>query len=583
MTPLIFDIESDGLLDSITKIHCIAVKPVGGELLSFTDHPYHHKAGGIIDALSLLEKSDMIVGHNIQGFDIPAIQKIFPQWKAPRYRDTLIMSRLQRVHEMMKHGLGAWGTKLKFPKGDFGAETDWKEWSRAMHLYCEQDVRLNELVWLELAKDNFPAEAIQLEHEFAKVLDWQMQMGVPFDEAKAQELFNEVNTEYVSLESELKAEHSFTNEEVFIPKRDNRSKGYVAGVPFIKKKTVPFNPGSRQQVVRYFKEKYNWRPSDFTDKNNPKVSGEVFRDMTYPEASKFADYYDTKKLIGQLANGKVAWLKVVKDGRIHGYINHNGAVTSRCTHSGPNLAQVPAVGGFKGEECRSLFMAPTGHSLVGCDASGLELRNLAHYMAPYDSGKYASIILEGDIHTANQDAAGLPTRALAKRFIYAHNYGAGDKKLGAIIKPDSTEGEQKLVGRQARQTFMTRIPALSILLQQVKRAANSRGYLMGLDGRRLYVHSDHVALNVLLQGAGAVVMKKWWVEVWKKAKAEKLRAYPVLHIHDEGQSICEDKDDQVQWLADTKEITLTEVGEHYGYRCRLDGESKIGRSWYDTH
>lgn len=583
MTPTIFDIEADGLLDTITKMHCLSIKPVGGKLLSFTDNEYRPKAGNFIDGLALLEKSPMIVGHNIQGYDIPAIQKLYPQWICPKYEDSLVLSRLQRVHNMMKHGLEAWGVKLKFPKGDFGKHNGWEEWSVAMQLYCDQDVLLNEKVWEDLQTDRSSEESIILEHEFAKVLDWQMESGVHFDTAKAMELFEEVNNVYTTLGDELQAEHSFTNKEMFIPKRDNRSKGYVAGVPFAKYKTVPFNPGSRTQVVRYFKEKYNWRPTEFTPKKNPKVSGAVLRDMPYAEAPKFADYYDAKKLIGQLANGKVAWLKEVKDGRIHGYINHNGAVTSRCTHSSPNLAQVPAVGGFKGEECRSLFIAPSGFSMVGCDASGLELRNLAHYMAAYDGGKYAKIILEGDIHTSNQSAAGLPTRPSAKKFIYAHNYGAGDEKLGAIIKPDGTPEEQKRAGRNARQTFMTRVPALNLIIQQVKRVANSRGYLIGLDGRRLYVHSDHVALNVLLQGAGGVVMKKWWVEVWRKAKAAKLRAYPVLHVHDEGQSICENKDDQVQWLSDMKEETLTEVGEHYGYRCRLDGESKSGINWAETH
>lgn len=579
----VFDIESDGLLDTITKVHSIVIKPLDSGLLSFTDHDYTGKAGNISDALVLLENADLIIGHNIQGFDIPALEMLFKGWKCPAYRDTLILSRLQRVHEMMRHSLAVWGDKLKFAKGDFGADDDWSEWSIPMQKYCERDVLLNEKVWHELMNDNFPEECIQLEHDFAKVLDWQMKMGVNFDEAKARELFTEVNGDYQSLGTELAGEHAFETKEIFIPKRDNRSRGYKAGVPFTKIKTTDFNPGSRTQVVKYFKEKYDWKPTEFTEKNNPKVSGAVLRDMAYPEAEKFADYYDAKKLIGQLANGKVAWLKELRDGKLHGYINHNGAVTSRCTHSSPNLAQIPAVGNYKGEECRSLFIAPSGTKMVGCDASGLELRNLAHYMAAYDGGTYAATVLDGDIHTANQEAAGLETRAEAKKFIYSHNYGAGDEKLGTIIDPDATKSVQKMLGRQARNTFMSKIPALSMLIDQVKSVARGRKYLVGLDGRRLYVHSDHVALNVLLQGAGAVVMKKWWVEVWRKARAAKIRAYPILHVHDEGQSICEDKDDQVQWLAEMKERTLTEVGDYYGYKCRLNGESKIGINWAETH
>lgn len=579
MSRILFDIEADGLLGTITKIHCIEAVDVD------TKQWYSYGPNQIQEALTLLFQADTLIGHNIQGYDIPAIKKLFPLWQwGGQVRDTLVMSRLQHVHDMMKHGLEAWGERLNFAKGDYGKEPDaWASWSQPMQDYCKQDVRLNLKIWELLDKENFPDTSIDLEHQFAKVLDWQMKCGVPFKVDEAKELAQELHTTYDRMLGELKEGiPPFVKEVPFTPKVNRPTLGYIKGVPTVKRTETPFNPGSRTQVVKLLKEKYNWKPKEFTDIGNPKVSGDVLRSLEYPEAKPLADFYDVKKLMGQVSTGKAAWLtKVTSDGKIHGFINHNGAITGRCTHSSPNLGQVPSVGGFKGATCRSLFYAPAGYKMVGCDASGLELRNLAHYMALWDDGKYAKIILEGDIHTENQNAAGLPTRDLAKRFIYAHNYGCGDKLLGDIVLPKASESKQKAVGAEMRWKFTKRIPALGKLIDMVKSTARSRGYLIGLDGRRLYVHSDHVALNVLLQGAGAVLMKKWWVMVWEQVAREKLDAYPCLHVHDEGQAIV--SEDHAERYAQITEECMIATGEFYNYRIRLDGESKIGMNWKETH
>src|SRR5690606_31621074 len=184
---------------------------------------------------------------------------------------------------------------------------------------------------------------------------------------------------------------------------------------------------SRTHIYKRLKDKYNWKPKEFTEKGTPKVSEEVLESLPYPEAELLNEYLMIQKRISQLAEGHSAWLKMVRpDGRIYGSVITNGAVTGRMTHNSPNLAQVPAVNVPYGKECRSLFTVPDDRVLVGADASGLELRCLAHYMARFDKGAYARELLEGDIHTANQKAAGLPTRDNAKTFIYAFLYGAGD-------------------------------------------------------------------------------------------------------------------------------------------------------------
>lgn len=424
---LVFDIETNGFLDVLDKIHCIAAKDIDtGEEYNWTDHDYQNKTGGLKEGLGFLSTADVLYGHNIQAFDIPAIKKVVPDWMwEGKIRDTLIMSRLQHVHDMMQHSLEAWGKRLKCPKGDFGEQNGWDTWSVAMHKYCIQDVEVNYKLVQFLEKHPFPDSAIDLEHKFAYELELMMETGAPFDVDKASELETILITEEARLRNEITTGVApFEDRSVFIPKVNNSTRGYVKGVPFTKVKTTPFNPGSRNQVIRLFKEKYGWRPVVFTDKGNPKVDADVLRDLPYPEAKLLAEYFDVKKLLGQCSTGQAAWLKLQKNGRIHGYINHNGAVTSRCTHSSPNLGQVPTPRSYKGKESRSLFAAPVGYRIVGCDASGLELRNLAHYMFRYDGGKYAEVILNGDIHTENQNAAGLPTRDAAKTFIYAHNNGS---------------------------------------------------------------------------------------------------------------------------------------------------------------
>lgn len=582
---LVFDIEADGLLDTITKIHCIAVGGLGVQPTLYTGE-------AIRDGLLRVQEAPCIVGHNIQSYDIPAIQKVVPSW-APKglVRDTLIMSRLQRVHQMQRHSLKAWGELLKFPKDDYTG--GWENYNEEMGIYCKQDVRVNCAVWENLLREDYPERAIQLEHDFANILDWQMHMGIHFNEEDACRLAQELEIELEETHKEIiKTVPQW--EEVFMPKVNNKRFGYTKGVPFIKR--TPFNPGSRTQVVKFFKNKYKWEPVEFTPKKNPKVSGAVLKGLTYPEAPLFAKYFNAKKLIGQVLTGENAWLKVCKDdGRIYSYINHNGAVTGRCTHSKPNLAQVPRVTSYQGERCRALFGVDTNvkdkWKLVGCDASGLELRNLAHYMAAYDDGKYAREVLTGDIHTANQKAAGLPTRDHAKTFIYAHNYGAGDAKLGDVLDPDASYNQKKSSGAVLRQTFMSRVPALKLLLNGVQAKAKRQGYLLGLDGRKLWIRESYRALNTLLQGAGSVIMKEATVLQWKEVIGDKLdwrtymsgsyMAFPLLHVHDETQSCVAST--FVEEFKTVTERAIYQAGVNFNYKCDLAGEAKEGLTWAQTH
>lgn len=196
---------------------------------------------------------------------------------------------------------------------------------------------------------------------------------------------------------------------------------------------------------------------------------------------------------------------------------------------------------------------------------------LAHYM---NDEEFTNVLLREDIHTRNQMAAGLETRPQAKTFIYAFLYGAGDAKIGTIV--GGTAGD----GRTLKQRFLRNTPALESLRERITRAAG-RGYLTGLDGRRLRVRSEHAALNTLLQAAGAIVMKKALVILDDYAKQWKLNYKFICNIHDEVQSeVAKEQAEKFGWLAVE---CLKASGVHFKLRCPLDGEYKVGTTWAETH
>lgn len=286
------------------------------------------------------------------------------------------------------------------------------------------------------------------------------------------------------------------------------------------------------------------------------------------------EYLLLQKRVSQVES----WLEALgEDGRVHGRVITNGAVTGRMTHSSPNMAQIPNAGSVYGHECRECWTVEEGNVLVGCDASGLELRMLAHYMK--DEG-YVRTVTEGsskegtDVHTVNQISAGLPTRDAAKTFIYAFLYGAGDAKIGSIVGGTAKDGER------LKRKFLSQTPSLARLLERVKRTASS-GSVPGLDGRRIWVRSEHAALNSLLQGAGAVVMKKALCIFYDKIKANKWPVKLVANVHDEFQFECPPS--VAEEAGKAARQSIIDAGIYFNLRCPLDGEYKIGKSWRETH
>lgn len=609
---LLFDIETNGLLEDTTKVHCIcAMDYKTGEQWRFNVNENNFDA-----FFHLALDYPVLIAHNGLCFDIPALRKLYPNYmedldeKGVRCFDTLVATRLiwtdvanddfARIRSKKlpvefpkkligRHSLKAWGYRLGEYKDDYAEVTEnaWDHWSQEMEDYCMQDVVVLGKLYDHILKQNYSPEALSLEHEFQEVIFRQEQAGVLFDVKKATELYAQLASRRDILKTELQEIFPPKNEvEIFVPKRDNKVRGYKAGVPIERVHTIPFNPASREQIGERLTG-LGWIPSEFTETGQPMVDETVLESLfnKYPVTKKLAEFLSLSKIIGMLAEGNNAWLKLYDKGhKIHGRVVTNGAVTGRCTHNSPNLAQIPARGEY-GRISRSLFVAPDGMQMVGCDASGLELRMLASYMARYDRGNYAHEILTGDIHTRNQIAAGLPTRNDAKTFIYAKLYGAGDEKLGSIVAPDASPSVQKRKGKELQRKFDKAIPALKRLTEDVQAAASKRKYLFGIDGRRLNIRSQHSALNTLLQSAGAVMMKYATVILHKLAKEEGyiLGAdyVEVLHVHDEFQLNCKPEASKVLGCLAVQAIEL--AGKHFGFPCPTTGEYKIGKNWAETH
>lgn len=623
----VFDLESDGLLDEATKIHTICIGR-GNDVVDYGPDDHF-----ILDALHGLQEAEVICGHNIIGFDIPLIQKLHPWWKPKGLvLDTLVLARLaynhiQQIDWMRQkagmpknlygaHKLEAWGYRLGIYKGDFGKTTDWAQWTPEMAEYCKQDVLVTQALLDHLAETDVSWDAVVMEHRLQEMICAQERHGFDFDLAGAQALVAEI--------SEKRDALLVTLQEAFPPvpakcigvygnqknravrilqgngiaqKLSDSSESYCFrnreflkqhGIKFKWSKEIPFNPNSEKQIIERLLP-MGWEPLEFTETGQPKMDESILEQVgkQFPEAAPIAEFAMLEKRLGQIAVGNNAWLKLVgDDGRIHGRCNTMGTVTHRFTHSNPNMGQVPGVRKPYGTECRSLFYVPEGYALVGCDVSGLELRILAHYMAKHDGGAYGRTIVEGDIHVANQEAAGLSDRDQAKTFIYAFLYGAGDAKLGSIAHPEESNQEKlRRAGKALRARFMRRTPALARFAKGVREKAGKLKKLTALDGREIHCRSPHSALNALIQCGGSIATKRATVHFWdlmtQAGHIMERDWWLVAHVHDEWQTkVRREIADETARIAVR---AIEETGDILGLRCPITGKASIGRSWAETH
>ena len=663
MKILFFDIETNGIedftnLSDLKVCHCISIyDPIAGKMITF-------EGEGIKEGLNMLSKADKIIGHNVIGFDLPALAKLY-NFHPPlvRVQDSLVMSRcihpdiivtdiVERtklsqgprreaikqadelglegkekekhiknyVYEKVEkkfnadilgsHSLKAWGHRMgEMLKLTYAEEEGaFDHYNEEMKKYCERDVLVTKTLYEYLTKLEPSRKMLAIEHWFAYIIRLQESQGFAFNIDKAEQLEQKLNAIRAKLQDKLQEMFEPTVRKMKTPKGYSLTIEHMDGVEVItaptkvelknilksrgmvqnlvnkaepldvKEEIIPFNPGSRPQIKERL-EALGFKIPLTNDGKTAKIDEATLKSINHPSAELLLEYLLVVKRLGQLAEGENGWLRLVKDGRIHGRVNTNGAVTGRCTHSSPNLAQVPATRAEYGEECRSLFIAKKGYKLVGVDASGLELRMLAHYLSTWDGGEYTKAILEGDIHSVNQKAANLKTRDQAKTFIYGFLYGAGPSKLGEIVGGGAKEGAA------LQMKFLSNLPALQTLKQLIQKKAEQNGCLTGLDGRILPIRSEHAALNMLLQSAGAVLMKVALIKLHTKLSEigwQHGREYAFVgNIHDEFQA--EVKPELAETYGELAVKAIQAAGRELNMKCPMDGEYKVGESWAETH
>jgi len=549
VTNLVFcDIETDGL--DATTIWCVVCRYKGQNEVILNEQDFKAYVSD--------HPNTSWVFHNGIGFDVPVLGRLWDvAFDRDSIVDTLVLSRLADPSRSGGHSLRNWGNTLNFTKGD---HEDWSQLTPEMVDYCVRDVELTEAVYkkLSIELNGFSQDSIDLEHQVQWIVQGQERNGWLLDQRLCHILCAKFRERMNEIEQHLQDIFPPIIEERYSEKTGKR----------LKDKVTVFNVGSRQQIAERLSQKGAiW--TELTATGKPVVDEKTLKENHHvSEAEQVLEYLLLQKRYAQVNS----WLThVQEDSRVHGRVITNGAITGRMTHQSPNMAQVPSINSEYGEECRSCWTVPEGYKLVGVDASGLELRMLAHYMGDKE---FTDALLGGDIHTRNQLAAGLETRPQAKTFIYAFLYGAGDPKIGNIVGGDAADGNR------LRKRFLRNTPSLEDLRSRVVEKAG-RGYLRGLDGRRLWVRSEHSALNTLLQAAGAIVMKKTLVLLEEFADKHGIDYKFVGNVHDEIQSeVATKQAEKFGWLAVE---CIKAAGISFQLKCPLDGEFKVGNTWAETH
>ena len=551
----ILDIETNGLLNEATNVHCIVAYDIDGK------KPYVFKGDECRARFPNFARNvSQFIMHNGLSFDAPMLNKLCgTKIKDNSILDTLILSQLFNPMRDGGHSLESWGERFEFPKGSI---ENFDYYTEEMLEYCKQDVNITYKLYNYLKEEGskFSKRSIDLEHRIRKIINDQENFGFYLDIPYATTFMASLQDRSQNIYNQL--------QEVFPPIVTTGRVHKRSGKP-LKDIIEPFNPASRKQIGERLME-LGWEPTKKTDKGNVIVDEDVLSTIDMDEAKLISEYLLLQKRHTQIAS----WVEAVKtDGRVHGRVLTLRTVTGRMAHTSPNMAQVPAVYSPFGKECRSCWTVqnPETHSLVGTDASGLELRGLAHFM---DDQNFVNEILNGDVHTANQKMAGLQNRDQAKTFIYALMYGAGAAKIGLIVGGDSKTGENLI------SKFMSNMPKFNLLKKKLTEASES-GMIRGLDGRLLHIRSEHASLNTLIQGSGAVICKQWLVQMIDKIQESGVDAKLVASVHDEYQ--FEVANDDTEKFGEITNTAIKEVQDIYDLKCPLDSEFKIGKNWAETH
>ena len=562
---LVFDIEANGLIElqiakdepvpEADRVWCMVIMDID------THHGWTFKEEEISSGVNLLRSADLLIGHNIISYDIPLLERLHGSIDTPVF-DTLILSKLmypdRQNHPLGGNALKDWGKFLKCEKMEY--DLGFSEYKEEMLEYCKKDVIVSRKVYFhQLCFAEKNSKPVSLEHKLARIITTQTNNGIGFDVDKAHQLEHDLLMEKVLIEDDMS--------EVFPPITEERWSDKTGKQ--LKSKTIHFNPASRQQIAQRLKNKYKWNAPK-TDKGNPKVDSSVLKELPYPEAKALVKYFDIVKLLSQVQDWITRSINS-RDGRIHGSVNTQGTVTGRMTASQPNLQQVS-----NDPRARALFIPRDTWSQVGIDASGLEARLLANRMARWDGGAYGDVVINGDIHSTNQTAAGLDTRSGAKTFFFALIYGAGDAKIGKIVGKGSREG------KEIKNKFLNEMPALKNLINNCHFQVAKKGTLTLLDGREVPCRANHKALNVQIQGDGAILMKLAQTIFYKKLNDTYPERFAFMAtVHDEWQLECEPE--IAEDIGKLGAQCISEAGRLLDCVVPMDGSYRVGSNWAECH
>lgn len=598
MSEVTFDIEANGFLNDATYIHCISI-------IDNDSPPVCYYGNNISAALKHINSAEKLIGHNIIGYDLPLLKKLygFTPRDSVAIRDTYIITQMLWPDIISKdlqskklpkkywgsYGLRAFGYRLGMHKGSI---EDFSRFTQEMIDYCNQDVLITNKLWHMCLVKGASATAVELEMEFAHLAHLIQTRGIGFDTDKARELYLTVSSEKDELLQSLGSLVPPRIEELRTPqywldpgtnvkykkKGDASSaarKSLVRGPNKVRE--YPFNPMSRQQVATFLMSR-GWTPSEETPTGKPKIDESVLIEIIgIPEAEEIARLYRLQKLLAMLHDGKEGWLRLVTDAnRLHPRLRTVGTISGRTSCVRPNLQQVPSPRLTYGKECRELFTAEDGRLLCGVDAKSLEVRCFAHYLARYDSGEFADEVVVGDIHASNAKLMGCP-RPVAKNTFFALLYGASPTKIATMLDYTVDEAKDLIDGLYARR------PHMKLFMNAVRERARTCGFLSGLDGRKLLPRSPHSSVNLLIQAAGACVSKQAAINT-HKTLAEHWSDYDlglVGFIHDE--IIIDVPEDVAEAVTNVSIIAFKKTTGQFSLRCPMDGDGRIGKTWYDIH
>ncbi len=617
-----FDLETTGLLrQPDLRIHCMGWAVDDGPVTLTVGHDEVVAVlQGVLENRPD-EGNSYLIAHNLMGFDLPILKRftgLDPKALGWMNHDTKVVGSLVDPEFSGTHSLADWGIRVKAPKDDYKERCiakgidPWAAYNEDMGLYCKQDVvtlRKIDLYQREKYLNDYDwTQSLALEHAIAGIMAEQEYTGVYFDRVAANSLEAQMIQKIADLTdtcTKLVKPKCVQGDEVKATFKKNGqpsaiaikalgldpelSKGEMIAGPFSRVSFSEYDLDSRHQVIQLL-QLHGWKPTEWTDKGNPKFTEDSITSQLGGVGKDLAERFVCITRLGALRN----WMKAVRDDeRISAKAFSQATPTGRMRHS--VVVNVPRPGTAWGKEMRALFGAKPGMELTGCDAAGLELRMLAHYMG---DPEYTRQILEGDIHWYNVQLMGLVPkgtardkdgpqhvlhdlfRNVAKTFIYALIYGAGDGKIGTIVAGLPGWSGSEADGALLRGRFMKGLPKYEALMERIAKGSKKK-WLLGIDGRKLYIRHEHAGLNLLMQSAGSILVKAATIYAREQIRKKKIPARQVLHMHDEAQYehrvgvgplVAKAFDDGIRWAE-----------KHFKIRCPLGSDSKTGQTWADTH